>query len=379
LYSGEQFDSKIGQQYLRARYYDPATGRFNRLDPFFGNLNDPQSLHKYLYTHADPVNGIDPSGEVPIQAVLALVGAIIGGGIGYYQHGTWEGAFWGAVAGAASGAAMGFLPAVTSTTTFWGTVGLGILSGGVGGGVYGSIYGFATSYFINDKGIGESLYDGIYEGLYSSLFGSVSGGVIPVGGYVLGKMALTAGSLVTRNVPAIRAVALEYILAANLLVRQPNMAFSQAAKTMPVVRYVFNPTNNNVKGKLGEFAGDTLMQSNGYYHLGDGLYDGIHGIDSIFVNTATGRMVIHESKYRATWSATDNPEHVLGRGYGYKQMSDNWIRANAIELQKTDRHLAQQILDSLDNQECEKTLSIVTGDGCMFLYRYFDNAWRLVQ
>ncbi|MDR2642913.1 MAG: hypothetical protein LBC74_08970, partial [Planctomycetaceae bacterium] len=38
LYSGEQFDSKIGQQYLRARYYDPATGRFNRLDPFFGNL-----------------------------------------------------------------------------------------------------------------------------------------------------------------------------------------------------------------------------------------------------------------------------------------------------------------------------------------------------
>jgi RHS repeat-associated protein len=64
LYSGEQFDSKIGQQYLRARYYDPTTGRFNRLDPFLGNLSDPQSLHKYLYTHADPVNGIDPSGEM---------------------------------------------------------------------------------------------------------------------------------------------------------------------------------------------------------------------------------------------------------------------------------------------------------------------------
>jgi RHS repeat-associated protein len=63
LYSGEQFDSKIGQQYLRARYYDPVTGRFNRLDPFFGNKSDPQSFHKYLYTNADPVNGIDPSGE----------------------------------------------------------------------------------------------------------------------------------------------------------------------------------------------------------------------------------------------------------------------------------------------------------------------------
>jgi hypothetical protein len=36
-------------------------------------LNDPQSLHKYLYTHADPVNGIDPSG---------LFGGVAGLGVG---------------------------------------------------------------------------------------------------------------------------------------------------------------------------------------------------------------------------------------------------------------------------------------------------------
>jgi RHS repeat-associated protein len=89
LYSGEQFDSKIGQQYLRQRYYNPATGRFNRLDPFFGNLNDPLSLHKYLYTHADPVNGIDPSGmmlggmiSIAINVgKIAATGAIIGVGV----------------------------------------------------------------------------------------------------------------------------------------------------------------------------------------------------------------------------------------------------------------------------------------------------------
>ena len=63
LYSGEQFDSRIGQQYLRARYYDPASGRFSRVDPFMGNSHDPQSLHKYLYVHGDPVNGVDPTGE----------------------------------------------------------------------------------------------------------------------------------------------------------------------------------------------------------------------------------------------------------------------------------------------------------------------------
>jgi RHS repeat-associated protein len=78
LYSDEQFDSKIGQQYLRARYYDSATGRFNRLDPFFGNLDDPQSLHKYLYTHVDPISMTDPSG---------LFGGYISVGIGMLSSG----------------------------------------------------------------------------------------------------------------------------------------------------------------------------------------------------------------------------------------------------------------------------------------------------
>jgi RHS repeat-associated protein len=62
LYSGEQFDARIAMQYLRARYYDPATGRFNGVDPAFGSLHDPLSLHKYSYVHGDPVMGVDPSG-----------------------------------------------------------------------------------------------------------------------------------------------------------------------------------------------------------------------------------------------------------------------------------------------------------------------------
>jgi RHS repeat-associated protein len=62
LYSGESFDFNIGQQYLRARFYDATTGRFNRLDPFAGNSSDPQSFHKYAYVHGDPIQGIDPTG-----------------------------------------------------------------------------------------------------------------------------------------------------------------------------------------------------------------------------------------------------------------------------------------------------------------------------
>ena len=62
-YSGEMKDAETDDYYLRARYYSPSNGRFNRVDPYSGNMQDPQSLHKYLYCHANPVNGIDPSGE----------------------------------------------------------------------------------------------------------------------------------------------------------------------------------------------------------------------------------------------------------------------------------------------------------------------------
>ena len=48
-------------QILQARYLNTGTGRFQTMDPFGGNNEDPLSLHKYLYAHDDPVNGADPS------------------------------------------------------------------------------------------------------------------------------------------------------------------------------------------------------------------------------------------------------------------------------------------------------------------------------
>ena len=65
--------------YNRARYYDQNTGRFNRIDPFPGNTEDPQSLHKYLYAHANPVNNTDPSGLLILSLVIkyAVYAALI--------------------------------------------------------------------------------------------------------------------------------------------------------------------------------------------------------------------------------------------------------------------------------------------------------------
>ncbi len=66
LYRGEQFDPNLGFYNLRARFYDPRTGRFATMDTFAGLSLDPPSLHKYLYSHADPVNHLDPSGHITL-------------------------------------------------------------------------------------------------------------------------------------------------------------------------------------------------------------------------------------------------------------------------------------------------------------------------
>ena len=77
LYAGEHFDIDSQNYYLRARWYDSLSGRFNRMDPFVGNNQDPQSLHKYLYAHCNPVMNIDPSGRTT-SAIELNISFVIG-------------------------------------------------------------------------------------------------------------------------------------------------------------------------------------------------------------------------------------------------------------------------------------------------------------
>lgn len=63
-FQGYEKDRENNLTYLHARYYDPTTGRFISKDPVEGILNVPQSQNGYGYTHGDPVNQSDPSGEV---------------------------------------------------------------------------------------------------------------------------------------------------------------------------------------------------------------------------------------------------------------------------------------------------------------------------
>ncbi len=74
LYRGGQYDPDLGLYYLRARYYNPLTGRFMSRDPqeFCDcSILHPASLHKYVYAENDPVDLTDPSGRAAVAEPIA--------------------------------------------------------------------------------------------------------------------------------------------------------------------------------------------------------------------------------------------------------------------------------------------------------------------
>jgi RHS repeat-associated protein len=68
-FTGEENDAS-GLVYLRARYYDPMTGRFLSRDPYPMNATDTQSLNRYAYVKNNPTNYVDPSGQWPSMAQI---------------------------------------------------------------------------------------------------------------------------------------------------------------------------------------------------------------------------------------------------------------------------------------------------------------------
>jgi len=67
-YAGQYTDPETGLIYLRARYYDPATGQFLTRDPAVATTHEP-----YVYAGDSPTNATDPTGR------QALPGGILPG------------------------------------------------------------------------------------------------------------------------------------------------------------------------------------------------------------------------------------------------------------------------------------------------------------
>ncbi len=75
-FAGEPFDPNVGFYYNRARWLNPHTGRFLAVDLASGDELDPLSLHRYLYSGAEPVGHIDPTGLFSLVDAKAAMASI---------------------------------------------------------------------------------------------------------------------------------------------------------------------------------------------------------------------------------------------------------------------------------------------------------------
>lgn len=82
-YCGEYFDKETGTIYLRARYYNPAIGRFITEDSYWGKSADPLSLNLYTYCGNSPIIMVDPSGHETNN--ISVFAKDYGGTISYGQ------------------------------------------------------------------------------------------------------------------------------------------------------------------------------------------------------------------------------------------------------------------------------------------------------
>lgn len=228
-YNAEYTDSSTGNQYLRARYYDAANGRFLTKDTYLGETNDPLSRNLYTYTQNNPVNYVDPSGHFLLTAIAvgAGIGALFGAGSNAYkqykQNGNSFNNFsWGSLAKdtfiggtvGAVGGAFGGMAFAGMATTF----GTAAVSGGVtltlgqtiGVSAFSSIAGGMASRYAN-AGLNNAFYGTnrnplkealnpssmLLDGVVGGIFGGLTYTNSPI--YPFGKPSQTKGQQATQR------------------------------------------------------------------------------------------------------------------------------------------------------------------------------------
>jgi RHS repeat-associated protein len=81
-FAGEQVDGSTGLQYLRARYYDPAAGRFVGRDLKGGTSRHPSTQNAYVYGLSNPCRFEDPLGLSAGETITVCEVTYLAEGVG---------------------------------------------------------------------------------------------------------------------------------------------------------------------------------------------------------------------------------------------------------------------------------------------------------
>ena len=72
-YRGYYYDKDLGLYYLQSRYYDPVVKRFINADGYISTGSGLLGYNMFAYCNNNPVNLLDPTGDFPWLAVIAVV------------------------------------------------------------------------------------------------------------------------------------------------------------------------------------------------------------------------------------------------------------------------------------------------------------------
>jgi len=248
VFGGQRYLSASGLYLSTRRLLNPKNGIYLSPDPF--DYVDSSSL--YTYVKNNPINLIDPEGEL-VWFIPILIGAAIGGGISAAAN--WD----------------------KSGSDFW----VSVLAGAVGGGIMGTGYGLVS--FAVGGLVGGSIQGGYDNGLEGAVIGGglgLLGGL--AGGYIGGRIASSVsgrlyGTAIARGIS--------------------NRIATQASQY----------TGTGIGGFSGGFTGNAAQQSLGYTlagenpldHLGDISNDSLRaGGYGIFGGVANKASIQGASYYR---------------------------------------------------------------------------------
>ena len=165
-YTSYSFDPVIGKYFAQARFYDAEQGRMMGKDPVKRGVNG------YPYCDNDPVNYVDPTGEIANIIAGGIAGGVIGGAFGFAGS---------AVSQLMSGERFSMRKALGSAAN-------GAVVGAVRGALVGSGIGIGTSLAANFIGgaVGSALEQKIGSGSVSLKESLVGGATNAVSGAIYG-------------------------------------------------------------------------------------------------------------------------------------------------------------------------------------------------